>query len=120
MRELSFWMCILVSLLYSATALLTLRKLIRLRRKAFSAKARIVSRGPRGRAVVELGCLGESARQVAMSGFSGGYQFGDLIEVLYVLRPHLLVWRSDDISIWAGPTVCFGVAVTSAVAAALV
>ena len=113
-------MCILVSVLYSATALLTLRKLIRLRRKACSAKARIVSREPRGRAVVELDCLGERARQVALSGFSGGYEVGDLVEVLYVHRPHLMAWRSDDISIWAGPTVCFAIAVASAVAAALV
>ena len=120
MRELSFWMCILVSVLYSATALLTLRKLIRLRRMACSAKARIVNRGSRGRAVVDLDYLAESARQVALSGFSGGYEVGDLVEVLYVHRPHLMAWRSDDISIWAGPTVCFAIAVASAVAAALV
>ena len=47
MRELSFWMCIIVSVLYSATALVTLRKLIRLRRMACSAKVRIVNRKSR-------------------------------------------------------------------------
>ena len=120
MRELSFWMCNLVSVLYCVTALVTLRKLIRLRRMASSAKGRIANRGPRGRAVVELNCLEDGPRLVALSGFSGGYEVGDLIEVVYVHRPDLLVWRSDDVSIWAGPTVCFGVAIASAVAAALV
>ena len=120
MRELSFWMCILATVLYSVTALVTLRKLIHLRRTARSDKARIVNRGPRGRAVVELNFLAGSTRQVALSGFSGGYEVGDLVEVLYVHRPRVLVWRSDDISIWAGPAVCFSIAIASAVAAAIV